>query len=304
MSVFSRFLTYFDAVARYGSIRRASEELRIAASAIDRQILQGEQFLGTPLFERLPSGMRLTSAGELLAVTARRWIKDFDDIRRQIDDLKGLRQGEVTLLVPEAFSGIFLPPVITRLRVSHPGIVVNIVVQQNAAMISALAEGLGDIALVLDPEPVRDLIVRSSFRLPLGIVSTPEHPVAQEKTARFSVCAEYPVIMPSPPLALCRQLALLEAETGIHPSGVASANNVQMLRSLVASGIGIGILSYPDAMDDVQSGRLIFTPLMNASARSLTLALCHDRTRRLSGAVRLVLAEVEKECVRHFGHFS
>ena len=61
MSPFSRFAHYFIAVARCGSLRRAAEQLHISASAINRQILQAEEAFGTPLFERLPRGMRLFS---------------------------------------------------------------------------------------------------------------------------------------------------------------------------------------------------------------------------------------------------
>ena len=63
---FSRFTRYFRVVAGAGSIRRASEELNVSASAIDRQLLRAEEELQTPLFERLPTGLRLTAAGELL----------------------------------------------------------------------------------------------------------------------------------------------------------------------------------------------------------------------------------------------
>ena len=66
MAPFSRFLRYFMTVARLGSIRRAAEELHIAASAIDRQILLGEEQLEVKLFERHPAGLRLTTAGEFL----------------------------------------------------------------------------------------------------------------------------------------------------------------------------------------------------------------------------------------------
>lgn len=66
MSPFSRFAHYFIAVARCGSLRRAAEQLHISASAINRQILQAEEAFGTPLFERLPEGLRMTTAGELL----------------------------------------------------------------------------------------------------------------------------------------------------------------------------------------------------------------------------------------------
>jgi DNA-binding transcriptional LysR family regulator len=78
MSVFSRFLQYFVAGAQHGSIRRASEALNITASAVDRQILLGEQQMGMRLFERLPSGLRLTAAEALLFDQAKRWGREFD----------------------------------------------------------------------------------------------------------------------------------------------------------------------------------------------------------------------------------
>src|ERR1700675_1447540 len=66
-----RLLTYVDAVARYGSIRKAADTLNIASSALNRQILDLEADLGAPLFERLPRGVRVTSAGEAFLVYAR-----------------------------------------------------------------------------------------------------------------------------------------------------------------------------------------------------------------------------------------
>ena len=77
MSPFSRFAHYFIAVARCGSLRRAAEQLHISASAINRQILQAEEAFGTPLFERLPEGLRMTTAGELLYDNLLRWQKEF-----------------------------------------------------------------------------------------------------------------------------------------------------------------------------------------------------------------------------------
>lgn len=71
--IFARFTRYFDEVARHGSIRKAAEELSVSASAIDRQLLQAEEAFGVALFERLPRGVRLTAAGEILIYGVRRW---------------------------------------------------------------------------------------------------------------------------------------------------------------------------------------------------------------------------------------
>ena len=56
-------ILYFDKVRRCGSFREAARSLNVASSAVNRQILKLEEELGTPLFERLPSGLRLTAAG-------------------------------------------------------------------------------------------------------------------------------------------------------------------------------------------------------------------------------------------------
>ncbi len=70
-------LRYFEAVAEDGSIRRASERLHISPSAVNRQILKLEDYLGTPLFERRPDGMRLTDAGRLVLRHAQATLQDF-----------------------------------------------------------------------------------------------------------------------------------------------------------------------------------------------------------------------------------
>src|SRR4051812_19981729 len=71
-----RILTYMDAVARHGSIRKAAEALHIASSALNRRILDLEDELGTLLFERLPRGVRLSAAGELFIGYVRRSLTD------------------------------------------------------------------------------------------------------------------------------------------------------------------------------------------------------------------------------------
>ena len=60
-----RFLRYVDEVARAGSIRKAAEQLHVTASAVNRRVLDLEEELGAPLFERRARGVRLTAAGEL-----------------------------------------------------------------------------------------------------------------------------------------------------------------------------------------------------------------------------------------------
>ena len=90
-------LRYFEAVAEDGSIRRASERLHISPSAVNRQILKIEDYFGTPLFERRPDGMRLTDAGQLVLRHSRETLQDFARLRGDIDNLRGIVSGVVTI---------------------------------------------------------------------------------------------------------------------------------------------------------------------------------------------------------------
>ena len=93
----SKLLRYLDEVARSGSIRAAAQRLNVASSAVNKQVLMIEEQLGVKLFERLPRGLRLTAAGELMVAHIRQTMNNYRNVEADIRDLQGLRSGEVTL---------------------------------------------------------------------------------------------------------------------------------------------------------------------------------------------------------------
>ena len=115
-----RLLSYVDAVARYGSIRKAADALNVASSALNRQILDLEMDLGAPLFERLPRGVRVTSAGEAFLVYARLVISELKAVESQIEQLRGLVRGQVSVAAAESVAGELLPSAITEFQATHP----------------------------------------------------------------------------------------------------------------------------------------------------------------------------------------
>ncbi|GBR01449.1 LysR family transcriptional regulator [Asaia lannensis] len=293
MPVFSRFSRYFIAVAQHGSIRRAAEATGISASSIDRQILLGEERLGATLFERLPSGLRLTAAGEMLLVQARRWEREFDDCRTRMDDLKGLRRGHVTLLIPEAMARGLVPRVIADLRVRHPGITLGVRVMTNHEIAPALLEGEGDLALVFDPVASHRLAIRASVDCPVGFVLPPGHALSVQRAARFSLCNAYPVISPAPPLAVAQKLLWLAEETGLVLNPVCESDDIETIKALIRHGVGISLLSSIDVVEEVREGTLVFVPLDHRRIHNFTLGFCVDQARSLPVAARLVAQALE-----------
>ena len=84
-----------EAVVRAGSIRKASEDMNITASALNRRIQGFEQEFGSAIFERLPRGMRLNPAGELLMQHILSQRTDLARVLSQVADLTGERRGHV-----------------------------------------------------------------------------------------------------------------------------------------------------------------------------------------------------------------
>src|SRR5262245_28837188 len=115
-----RVLRYVDEVARVGSIRKAADQLNVTASAVNRRIMDLEEELDTPLFERRPRGVRLTAAGEVFVSYLREQNSDLERMKSQIEDLKGMRRGTVRVACSQAVALDFLPRQIAEFRKRHP----------------------------------------------------------------------------------------------------------------------------------------------------------------------------------------
>lgn len=123
---FSRFSEYFMAVARTGSLRKAAEQLFISVSAVHRQIVLAEEELGVALFERLPQGLKLTLAGELLYADLLKWQKEYQLTRIRFDEIQGLSRGNIEMGFISALNDGFVVDCIQRMAESYPWINLNI----------------------------------------------------------------------------------------------------------------------------------------------------------------------------------
>lgn len=192
-----RLLAWIDVVARVGSIRGAAERLSITSTALNRQILSFEEELGMPIFERLPRGVRLNTAGELVVHHIRTQRSEFDRLRATLADLSGLRRGHVAIASTRAALPWFLPEQIRRYREHHPAVTFDVRQSSRADAEDALMEHSVDLALVFEPVQLSEFQVISVVRQPVTAVLSADHPLAERKRLRLRECLEYPTALPS-----------------------------------------------------------------------------------------------------------
>lgn len=152
MSPFSRFAHYFMEVARSGSLRRAAEKLHISASAINRQILQAEASFGTPLFERQPEGLRMTTAGELLYDNLLRWQKEFRVTQQKFDELQGLKRGTVNVGMVQALAEGSFAAALAEIINQCEWLELMLQVADSQSISDRVRQADVDFGLILDPE--------------------------------------------------------------------------------------------------------------------------------------------------------
>lgn len=190
-------LNYINVVARTGSIRKAAEQLNITSTALNRRVLGLEDELGVPIFERLPNGVRLNVAGELLIQHVRSSMADMSKVLSQISDLSGVRRGHVQIAGGSEVIGAFLPARIALYRQEHAGVSFEILRRRPDDALKAIANFEADLALIFGPVLPSEFQLLASVELELAVAMHPDHPLAMLDHVTLLQIQEYPVIMPA-----------------------------------------------------------------------------------------------------------
>ena len=189
-------LRYIDVVAREKSIRKASEKLNITSTALNRRILALEEEVGTPLFERLPSGVRLNTAGELFIQHIRSQMTDLSRVLSQISDLSGVRRGHVIVSGGPEILSSFLPGQIAKYRQDFQAVQFDVLRQTPEQSLTALMNFETDMAFIFDSLLPSDLDIVASVSQPLFALVHKDHPLAEQQILKLQDCLAWPIISP------------------------------------------------------------------------------------------------------------
>jgi DNA-binding transcriptional LysR family regulator len=286
----TKTLNYIADVGRSGSIRRTAERLNITPSALTRKIQDFEQELGVPVFERLPQGMRLNAAGELLVRHIRNQAADLERLKSQIADLSGVRRGHVPIACSQAFVEEVLPKEIAAYRTQFPQVTFLTLVRDHALGVRAVMEFEADLALLLDPPPAPDMTVLLSGRQPLNAMMRDDHPLARPGPIRLRDCFNHPVAMPDHSLAIRYFLDSALARTRqpmniqIESSSIEFLRNYALREHVVSFQISVGI---PPTLPGLHA-----RPIDERDIPLIDVVLGQQRGRTLSVAAAKFVAQL------------
>ncbi|MBR1147731.1 LysR family transcriptional regulator [Bradyrhizobium sp. AUGA SZCCT0431] len=254
-------LRYFMAVAHSRSVNGAATELRIAASAISRQITKLENELGVRLFERKAYGVELTPAGEVYLRHARNTKLAIERVVSELDDLKELRSGLVRICSIEGIVGDLLTRAIVTFRELYPGIEFSVTVKGTAQVPESVANSEADIGIAFHPQPDEAFTTAFRIRDPLFAVMAPDHPASGRKRLSLAELIQYPIAVPESVFGIRQLIDTTCKANGLHLRPMVKTNSIEALRAFARQNGGVTVLPRLSIERDLKANTLVKIPL-------------------------------------------
>jgi len=288
-----RLYLYFDAIIRHGSIRSAAETLRIASSALNRRLLDLERDVGTTLFDRVASGVRLTAAGEIFAAHVRRTLNDAKKAGDQIQGIMGRTGGHVAIGSAESAAIDFLPELIIAFQQEYPGTRFSIGVGTPRDLMEDLLDDRVDLILTHGETIHHDVAVRATARMPFCAMMQAGHPLAARERLTIKECLNYPLVLAQEQFAARALVDATLASTSqkMHPVLVTNMFAIMKKYALMTNAISFQFHLVP-LFAEVPDG-LVAVPLADKQLAEARLMLAVRRGRVLSTAADMIAERIE-----------
>ena len=253
----TRHLMLVHEIAEQGGVTRASKRLFLTQSAVSHQLLDLERKLGTPLFHRAGKRMVPTAAGRRVLESAREML---GSLRGLEEDLRRMAMGQeaVIRLSTECYTCYhWLPRLLADYQRRFPHVDVQIVADVTYQPVSALLNGVIDLAITNRTTDDERLSFTKLFRDELLLIMRPDHRLARKRWIEAEDLQPEHLILYGAPLReiIFYQEVLVAA--GIQPRKVSQIALTEAIVELVRAGMGVTPLARWAAAPYLADGRLV-----------------------------------------------
>lgn len=239
-----RQIRYFIATANAGQVSRAAIELNVSQSAITAAIKSLEETIGASLFERHASGVTLTYEGNLFLDHARHIVAAVEEAVRLPHRVRENIKGSVQLVVSYTVAGYFLSPHLARFNRAFPNVQIKLAEADRADIEESLISGDHELAVMLTSNIINqeDLAFETLLRSRRRLWVDAHHAFLELPSVSLQDISTQPYVM----------LTVDEASntaqrywnrTKYRPNVTFRTFSVEAVRSMVANGMGVAILS-------------------------------------------------------------
>jgi DNA-binding transcriptional LysR family regulator len=263
-------LRVFRAVCETNSVTHAARRLHISQPAASKQLAELEGHLGVALVERLPRGVRLTAAGEVLGRHARRLFQEEEAAEAALEAVLGLELGHLSVAASTTIGSYIVPAVFGALHSAHPNVKLQLEIGNAARVEELVLEGQLDLGLSEGLVASDSLHVEVFTHDEMVLIVAPDHPFV-----RAAGQGPLPAALLGGQSFIVRERGSGTREVvedallrhGIPVAPVMSLGSTEAIKNAVAIGLGVALVSSLTLGLELQIGRLRVIPLADLSIR-------------------------------------
>ena len=289
--MFPGLIRTFHEVAKAGSLRRAGDIMGVSPSSVSRQVAILERQMGTQLIERSAGGIALTHAGELVAGFSRNVVMEFDGLKVDLDDIRGVRRREIRIAAVESTVATAATVAIANFRRKFDQVSFRLTMMPALGVMEAVRKDHCDVGITQSPEADADVISIARSPEPVVLAVRDDHPLAGRKTVSVEEVCEMNVAVPDENFGIRRMFnnAVFARNLIFTPALV--ANSFEALRDFVRRSGDCAILPLRAAAGS-RSVPLVAVSIEEKSLQSGEVHIVTHRDRKLPNTTKLFVKEL------------
>jgi len=236
-------LRAFHNVAVHGGFSRAAEALFLTQPAISDQVRKLEEEYDVLLFNRNKKQVTLTYAGQQLLEITRRMFDTEQQALDLLSESRALRSGKLRIVADAAHH---LLHILAVFRKTYPNVQITVDAGNTETVTTSLHSYDADIGVLGEIPQGNEFEVLKLNSSPVIAFASRDNPLAMSGTATFEELSKYPLVMREQGSKTRQKLEAMANECGVTFTPRIEARGREAVREIVASGGGIGFVSYAE----------------------------------------------------------
>lgn len=288
-------LRYFATIAEHGKVAEAAKAMHISQPALSAALVQLEAIWDTQLFIRHKAqGVSLTANGERLLKHTRLLLQQ----AHALDDYaRGLNQqvvGEIKIGCFSTLGPLYIPQLLQQAQKHYPELTIQVLEGDLSKLESHLLDGQLELALSYGLDQHARIHYEPLADCPPYVLLSASHKLSKYKLLSLKQLCEEPLVLLDLPHSGDYFLSLFE-QIGCQPTIAYRSRNFEMIRCMVASGLGFSLLNQRPCSDQsYNGGKVKMIPLQGNQTKDLQIVIARHVNSALSMRAKAVAKLMQK----------
>ncbi len=245
----------FDAIARHNNFSLAANEVHLSQPAVSLQIKKLEESIGLPLYEKLNKQIHLTPAGKILLETSRSIQSRMEQMRADIEYLKGDIRGPLDIAVVTS-AKYFLPQFLSEFLQLYPHVTPSMAVINRESILKSLAENKYNLYIAGRIAKNLRVQARPFLENILEVVASPQHPLCEKEDITLSELVKERFLVREKGSGTRKAINRLFAGEKLAITPYMELGDTGAIKNAVMANLGISVLSRHSLKGELQTGSI------------------------------------------------